>query len=394
MAADAKSPRVLLIGERFAALAEQALPDAAFEVAASDRLIEPASIHAGYDLVLLDADAAEPYRVAEAVEALARRANAPAAMLLGSHLPAGLVRALLKLRRSDVLETPFTAVDLARAAEALLETAPVSAAGAASHTSHCWAVTGAVGGAGATTIAIELATHLADRKKKGQRVALVDLNLADGAACAYLGASANMVLAEASQSPDRIDAALLDAFAVKVDGSLDLFAAPRDPRGFETASPEAVCRLLEVACDVYDWVIVDLPRLRQPWTLDVLSGADEVLVVSELTVPALLAARALTLEIECELEGDRAPRIVVNRLASRVFGPAPSLAEAEKALQRKVTAGITSDWEAAACSVNLGGAIGHHRPRSKIVKDVATLAERLIAQAGRKDDHHSLRIAG
>jgi pilus assembly protein CpaE len=394
MAADAKSPRVLLIGERFAALAAQALPDAAFEVAASDRLIEPGSIHGGYDLVLLDADAAEPHRVAEAVESLARRANGPAAMLLGSHLPAGLVRALLKLRRSDVLETPFTAVDLARAAEALLETAPVGAAATAAHTSHCWAVTGAVGGAGATTIAIELATHLADRKKKGQRVALVDLNLADGAACAYLGASANMVLAEASQSPDRIDAALLDAFAVKVDGSLDLFAAPRDPRAFESASPEAVCRLLEVACDVYDWVVVDLPRLRQPWTLDVLSGADEVLVVSELTVPALLAARALTLEIEAELDGDRAPRIVVNRLASRVFGPAPSLAEAEKALQRKVTAGITSDWEAAACSVNLGGAIGHHRPRSKIVKDVATLAERLIAQAGRKDDHHSLRIAG
>lgn len=93
------------------------------------------------------------------------------------------------------------------------------------------------------------------------------------------------------------------------------------------------------------------------------------------------------------LPGDRTPRIVVNRLASRVFGPAPSVAEAEKALQRKVTAGITSDWEAAACSVNLGGAIGHHRPRSKIVKDIAALAERLAAHA-RRDDHSHVRIAG
>jgi pilus assembly protein CpaE len=394
MSADAKAPRVLLIGERFAALAEQALPGAAFEVAGGDRLIEPASIHSGYDLVLLDADAAEPYRVAEAVEALARRANAPAAMLLGAHLPAGLVRALLKLKRSDVLETPFTAADLSRAAEALLVAAPLPGAAGVAHTCHCWAVTGAVGGAGATTIAIELATHLADRKTKGQRVALIDLNLADGAACAYLGASANMHLTEASISPDRIDAALLDAFAVKVDETLDLFAAPRDPRGFSNASPEAVCRLLEVACEVYDWVVIDIPRLRQPWTLDVLSGADEVLVVSELTVPALLAARALTLEIESELQPDHAPRIVVNRLANRVFGPSPSLAEAEKALQRKVAAGITSDWEAAACSVNLGGAIGHHRPRSKIVKDIAALAERLIAQHARKGDHHGLRAAG
>ena len=379
MAADGKSPRVLLLGERFAALAEQALPDAVFEVSGGDRLVEPASIHGGYDLVLFDADAAEPQLVTEALEMLARRPSAPAAMLLGSHLTAGLVRALLKLQRSDVLETPFTAGDLARAATALIEAVPAPAAAAAStqpHPSHCWVVCGAVGGSGATTISIELATYLAD-----------------GQACAYLGSSANMHLGDASAAPDRIDPALLDAFAVKVEGTLDLFAAPRDPRGFEQVSPEAVCRLLEVACDVYDWVIVDMPRLRQPWTLDILGGADEVLVISELTVPALLSARALTLEIEAEMEG-RAPRIVVNRLASRVFGPAPSLTEAEKALQRKVTAGITSDWEAAACSVNLGGAIGHHRPRSKIVKDVGALAEKLIATNARKEDHFNLRSAG
>ena len=66
-----------------------------------------------------------------------------------------------------------------------------------------------------------------------------------------------------------------------------------------------------------------------------------------------------------------------------MFGPAPSLAEAEKALQRKADGGITSDWEAAAASVNLGGSISHHRPRSKIVRDIAVLVDRLIA-AGAK----------
>ena len=61
---------------------------------------------------------------------------------------------------------------------------------------------------------------------------------------------------------------------------------------------------------------------------------------------------------------------MLNRLASRMFGPAPSMAEAEKALQRKAEAGVTSDWEAAAASVNLGGPISTHRPKSKIVKDI------------------------
>jgi pilus assembly protein CpaE len=101
-----------------------------------------------------------------------------------------------------------------------------------------------------------------------------------------------------------------------------------------------------------------------------------------LTVPALLSARALASEIEMELPEADAPRIILNRLASRVFGPAPSLAEAEKALQRKADGGVTSDWEAAAASVNLGGSISHHRPRSKIVRDIAVLVDRLTAPVG------------
>ena len=77
-------------------------------------------------------------------------------------LPAGLVRALMRLQRSDVLETPFTAGDLARAATALLSRRlrgrRCGRHGAA--TVALLGVTGAVGGAGATTIAIELATYL------------------------------------------------------------------------------------------------------------------------------------------------------------------------------------------------------------------------------------------
>jgi len=100
--------------------------------------------------------------------------------------------------------------------------------------------------------------------------------------------------------------------------------------------------------------------------------------VSELTVPALLAARALAGEIEVLLPVGTRTRIVLNRLASRMFGPAPSMTEAERALERKAEAGISSDWEAAAASVNLGGSISQHRPKSKIVKDVGVLIDRLL----------------
>ena len=229
-------------------------------------------------------------------------------------------------------------------------------------------------------------------------VGLIDLNLADGAAAAYLGGKAAMNLAEAAAAPDRMDAALLGTFASRVSGGFDLFAGPRDPTAFSRHSPTAVCRLLEVACQTYDWLVVDMPRMRQPWTLDVLAGSDEVLIISELTVPALLAARALTDEVEAALSEGFQVKIMLNRLATRTFGPGPSRGEAERALGRKVDGVITSDWEAAACSANLGGPISHHRPRSKIVRDVATMVDGLAlkrtapATSG-KPDHAGRRAA-
>jgi len=368
---------ILVVGHRLAPVAQEALSLARFEIAGAEQLDFLGSMPSAIELVLIDAEATDPVALVGAISALAQRPRPPAVMLAGGHLPASLVRALMKLPRSDVIEAPFTSIDLARAAGALLADAPTSIEPV---NARCWTVMGSVGGCGATTIAVELATALA-RRSPDRRVALVDLNLVDGSAAAYLGSTPAMLLAEASGSAERIDAAVLAAFAMRVGEGLDLLAAPRDPKAFARVSQVAVCRLLEVACQVYDWIVVDLPRHHQTWTLDVLAGSDEVLVVSELTVPALLAARALASEIEAELPDGARPRVILNRLASRVFGPAPSLAEAEKALQRKADGGITSDWEAAAASVNLGGAISHHRPRSKIVRDISVLVDRLVQPA-------------
>jgi pilus assembly protein CpaE len=380
---DFSGRHVLVVGQRLAPVAQEALGQAMFEVAAPDRLDVLGAAHRPMELVIIDAEAVEPAALVAAIGSLAARPAPPAVVLAGAHLPASLVRAVMKLPCSDVLEPPFTSVDLARAAGVLLQAAAPVEPAAPQHevNASCWTVMGSVGGCGATTIAVELATTLARRAGPKQRVALVDLHLVDGASSAYLGATPNMQLAEASASPDRIDTALLDVFATRVDERLDLLASPRDAKAFTKVSQTAVCRLLETVCQVYDWIVIDLPRHHQPWTLDVLAGSDEVLVVSELTVPALLAARALASEVETELPQAARPRIILNRLASRVFGPAPSLSEAEKALQRKADGGVTSDWEAAAASVNLGGSISHHRPRSKIVRDIGVLVDRLTEQA-------------
>jgi len=377
--------RVLALGSALSGLASGPLAGALLEVGGLDRL-SAAGLSAA-DLVIIDANAWEPGDLANGIQALATLSAPPPVLLVGTHLPTTVVRNLLRLERSDVLEAPFTDEKITHAIAALMvQKAPASApVPAAPHQlARCWAVTGAVGGSGATTVAIEVATALCARATRDKSVCLIDLNLADGQAAAYLGAHPTMRLADLGAASDRIDAAMLQAFITPVTPKLDLLAAPRDPVAFDSTSREAVLRVLETACESYEWVILDVPRHRRSWTLEALGGCDEVLVISELTVPALIAARSLSDEIERSLSNGSKPKIVLNRVASRMFGPAPSLAEAEKALQRKSEGGISSDWEAAAASVNLGGPIATHRPKSKIVKDVQILVDGLAGGAAAK----------
>lgn len=368
--------RVLAVGPSLAPLARGPLFGAALELAGVERLAEARA--GSIDLALVDVDSLDPTTLTAALEALAVSGAAPPVLLVGARLPASLVRMAMRLPHSDVLEPPHTDDQVREAVFGLLDAAGAQQPASAPNNSRCWAIVGAVGGAGATTLSIEFASALAARANRERAVCLIDLHLADGSAAAYLGATAAMGLAEFGPAAERMDAALLAAFTTPIAKGLDLLACPRDPLAFEQISKEAVLRILEIACEAYDFVVIDMPRHRRPWTLEVLGGSDEIFIVSELTVPALLAARALASEVEATLPVGVRTRIVLNRLAARMFGPAPSVAEAERALERKAEAGISSDWEAAAASVNLGGPISQHRPKSKIVKDVASLVDRLL----------------
>lgn len=377
-----KGARILALGPALAALCDGPLAGAAVEPGAAAQL--DAMPPGACDLVIIDADAFEAPALAQALKALSALRAPPPLLLVGRNLSAGLVRNVLRLNAADILEAPFADDQLIAAVQNLLaesksQLAPTGGA------SRCWAVSGAVGGSGATTIAVEIAHTLAAASAKDRSVLLVDLNLADGACAAYLGAQPTLRLGDHGAAGDRIDTAMLQAFVTPVSKGLDLLAGVRDPGAFDAVTRDTVLRLLEVACECYDWVILDVPRHRRAWTLEALAGCDEVLVISELTVPALLAARAHSDEIEAALGDGRRTRIVLNRLASRMFGPAPSMAEAEKALQRKAEAGVSSDWEAAAASANLGGPIAQHRPKSRIVKDIQMLVEKLAAEPARSD---------
>lgn len=304
-----------------------------------------------------------------------------AVLMVSDNLPVHIVRALMKLEASDILPSSALSGDIVEAVERLKDMAEeAERGGGAPAASICWAFRGAVGGAGVSTIAIESAFAIA-RRVGPDKVCLVDLNVADGMVTSFLEGVPKLDLPALSNAPERLDSRLLAAWCWKHEDGVSIFAAPRNPDADVLANEAAVLRLLDVACAEFPFVIVDMPRHMMPWTKPVLSAVDEAVIISELTVPSLHAAADMAREVDI-LRGDNGKaKLVLNRMfPKKRFRAEFAVDKAEKAIDRKIDATITSEWDAARTAVNLGKPIADVKPKSALVADVEKLVDQLLPQ--------------
>ncbi|MEH6696066.1 MAG: hypothetical protein V7675_13545 [Hyphomonas sp.] len=297
-----------------------------------------------------------------------------AVIVISDQLPGHMVRALMKLEASDIVPASAGVEEIIDVAEQLRETQSIQGSGA---TSKCWAFRGAVGGAGVSTLAIESAFSLA-RKVGPGKVCLVDLNLADGMTTSFLEAVPKLDLHALTAAPERLDQRLLAAWCWEHADGVSLIAAPRNPDADMLASEQAILRLLDVACSTFEYVLVDMPRHMMPWTKPVLGAVDEVIIISELTVPSLHAAADMCRETDILRSDGNPSKLVLNRMfPKKRFRAEFAVDKAEQAIEREIHTTITSDWDAARTAVNLGKPIADVKPKSALVLDVAAFVDRL-----------------
>jgi pilus assembly protein CpaE len=302
-----------------------------------------------------------------------------AVLMVSDHLPAHLVRALMKIEASDILPSDADAGDILESVERIRAAAEAGTSGGDSSASAvCWAFRGAVGGAGVSTLAIESAFSLCEKVGPG-KVCLVDLNVSDGMVSSFLEAVPKLDLAALSAAPERLDARLLAAWCWQHEDGVATISAPRNPDADALATEAAILRLLDVACAEFPFVIVDMPRHMMPWTKPILGAVDEAIIVSELTVPSLHAAADMAREVDMLRSSDRKAKLVLNRMfPKKRFRAEFAVDKAEKAIDRKIDATITSDWDAARTAVNLGKPIADVKPKSALVADISALVDSLM----------------
>lgn len=174
------------------------------------------------------------------------------------------------------------------------------------------AVWGARGGAGASTLAQNLAWSLSSQL--GEDVAYVDLDLAFGTSVLAFNLEAKQGIAELLAQPDRLDTVLLDRFLLPYDDHLKVLSSAGDIRNNPPIGVEAVDRLLEIASRMVPALVLDLPHVWADWSEHILAAADEVVLVARPELATLRDCKAL-LDVVAGRRGEGAAiRLVLNGL--------------------------------------------------------------------------------
>jgi len=237
------------------------------------------------------------------------------------------------------------------------------------------------GGVGNATLALETAVQIKlDRKTRGRRVCLIDLDLQASHVCDYLDIEPRLQIGEIIRSPERLDAQLFDLFVSRHQTSgVDVLASPRDRNASTALSLPALDGLFRLISERYDLVIVDLPAAWFDWTTAILSVCNLAIVTGLNNVPGL---RQIAETLQAVTSRERNPPQVVvalNRCETDLLGKPARRQHVNRVLGHQTVVYVRDGTAAATQSLNTGVPISIASRSSKIARDIRTLASLVAA---------------
>ena len=198
---------------------------------------------------------------------------------VGNRNEIGLYRDLVHAGVADYIVKPLT-TELLNRSIALISSPEASAT--TQKVGKAVAVLGARGGVGATTVAVSLAWHLANRA--GRRVAFVDLDLQTGDSSLMLDVKATSALREALENSSRIDNLYLERVMVPHGERLFVLNAEEPLHDECQFLPEAVEKLITALQADFHYVVLDVPRKPSLAHKRALELASQRVIVADETI--------------------------------------------------------------------------------------------------------------
>lgn len=311
---------------------------------------------------------------------------APTCAILGisSRTDPETIIAAMRAGCTQYVTWPVDPVDLKNAVERIRATRVNT-----TQTSKRICVIGSCGGAGATTIACNLAMELAEIAES--RSALVDLNLEFGDVCSSFDCNPNYTISDVCTAEVEIDRLLLSKALHELPCNVSLLGRPNRLEDARSITPEAISSVLKVLGGMFPFVVIDLPRAFSFMSSAALEDADHVLIVTQLGVPFI---RNATRIYDCLLQmhaAERSVEIVLNRYSANYERITPE--EVAAHFGQPVFAMIPNDYRHVQSSLDFGHPIVTDAPSSPARVAIHEMAKNLASE-GLEDEQASAAPAG
>lgn len=236
---------------------------------------------------------------------------------------------------------------------------------------------GCRGGVGSTTLAVSTAWWVAE--KLNTQTALVDLDLVFGTATLALDLLPGRGLREALEHPERIDPLFVGSAMINATDNLFILGAEEHP-GLETLpAPEGPIKLVEAVAENVPALFVDLPRGMLPAARDLLRRADEIVLVTDLSLGGL--RDSIRLKTLCK---ETAPDTALTLIGCLPSGGQPPIERSEFERAYEGALDWVLPWEpkqAADAAADGKPVVSRLKARHAYVQAVTDLATRTIAEA-------------
>jgi len=279
---------------------------------------------------------------------------------------------------ADVLLLPQLVENVVFAVRKATHTTRHAAAGGGGRHGKIATVFSPKGGTGKTVTATNLACALA--KHEGRRTLLLDLDLQFGDAAIMLGIEPDKTIYDLVVAPGELDVEKLAGYTTKHVSGLDVLPAPLRPEDAELVTEAKLGRLLEVARESYDCIVVDTSPFFHGPMLATLDRTDELLLLCSLDVPTLKNLRLALQTLELLSFPKQRIRIVLNRSNSKV---GMKQNEVEGALGMKVRYEVPSD-RAVPLAVNRGKPVVLDEEGADVSRAIRGMAKNLFPA---QDEH-------
>ena len=178
------------------------------------------------------------------------------------------------------------------------------------------AVQGLAGGVGATTFAVNLAWELCNVAKKGKpdpRVCILDLDLQYGSISTFLDLPRREAVFELLSDTESMDGDSFTAALIPFEEKLNVLTSPADMLPLDLVTSEDINRIIAMARQHFDYVVIDMPRTLVQWTEAVLNGAHIYFALLELDMRSAQNALRLKRALQAEDLPFQKLRFALNR---------------------------------------------------------------------------------